>query len=166
MTRHRSDKSATPAAARMRRLRDRRQRGDFRVAFVEIQSARRAGAHGSEAVLSEKRKLLRGLKLDRPIPDGYGPKHISSEDIVFEIGKIYVISTWEGSEDGGLKTDHHGCEVLAYEPPVLKVAQNGREWIINTASPAFAGAEPEPPRPEKVSFALSPRFILPRKAEE
>ncbi len=51
-----------------------------------------------------------------------------------------------------MKTDNYGCKVGAYEPPLFKVEQAGREWIINTSSPMFAGAQPQPPVPEIITL--------------
>jgi hypothetical protein len=61
---------------------------------------------------------------------------------MFEIGKSYSIDTWEGSEDGGLITNHGLWTVKEVQLPLVKFDQEGEEWIINTFSPAFAGAEP------------------------
>lgn len=82
---------------------------------------------------------------------------------MFGIGSIWTIRTWEGDEDGGMTTDHHGCEVLECSGSLLRVSQGGREWIINTASPAFASAEPQSAVPEKITFNTEPRFILARQ---
>jgi hypothetical protein len=73
---------------------------------------------------------------------------------VFDVGSIWIIRTWEGSEDGGMTTDHRNWEVLEYTGTLLRVSQAGREWVINTASPAFAGAEPQPPVPDKITFNI------------
>jgi hypothetical protein len=64
-----------------------------------------------------------------------------------------------------MTTAHHNCKVLAYDSPLLRYEQAGRERIINTSSPAFARAEPQPPVPEKATLDLSPTFILPPKRE-
>lgn len=64
---------------------------------------------------------------------------------IFSVGKTYTMKTWEGSEDGGLVTDRPNCVVIEFQFPLLKVRQHGKELIFNTASPAFAGAEPEKP---------------------
>ena len=62
---------------------------------------------------------------------------------MFEVGKTYTIITWEGSEDGGIPTEHPGCEVIEVQFPVVKVRQHGREWIINMSSPGITGAKPQ-----------------------
>ena len=62
---------------------------------------------------------------------------------MFEIGKHYTIITWEGTEDGGMETEHPGCEVLEVQMPVVKVNQNGSIWIVNMSSPGIGGAKLE-----------------------
>lgn len=79
---------------------------------------------------------------------------------MFAIGSIWIIRTWEGGEDGGMTTDHPGCKVLEYTGSLLRVSQGGREWIINTASPVFASAEPQSTTPEKITFSTEPRFVF------
>jgi hypothetical protein len=59
------------------------------------------------------------------------------------VGKKYEITTWEGSEDGGMTTNHPGCEVVEFQFPVARLRQHGKEWIVNLSSPAFASAKPE-----------------------
>jgi hypothetical protein len=61
---------------------------------------------------------------------------------MFEIGKSYTVTTWEGSEDGGICTEHPNCETIEVEMPIVKFRQAGEEWIINVSSPAFFGAKP------------------------
>jgi hypothetical protein len=84
-----------------------------------------------------------------------------SEIVMFEIGSLYVITTWEGSDDGGVSTQHPWCNMLAYEPPLLKLERGGKQWIINTSSPAFVRAELQPPPPEKIGFDIN--FVDARK---
>jgi len=60
---------------------------------------------------------------------------------MFDLNKSYSIDTWEGSEDGGIITNHGVWTVAEVQFPVVKFVQDGDTWIINTASPAFAGAE-------------------------
>jgi hypothetical protein len=63
---------------------------------------------------------------------------------VLVVGKTYEITTWEGSEDGGMTTGHPGCEVIEFQFPVARLRQHGgKDWIVNLTSPAFASAKLE-----------------------
>ena len=78
---------------------------------------------------------------------------------MFEVGSIWIVGTWEGSDDGGMTTYHHNCEVLEYTGTLLHYRQAAHEHVINTASPHFAGAQPQPPAPTKITLDFG--FTLP-----
>ena len=39
---------------------------------------------------------------------------------MFDVGKTYTVTTWEGGEDGGISAAHHDCEVIEVQLPVVK----------------------------------------------
>ena len=55
---------------------------------------------------------------------------------MFEIGRMYKIST---QEDDSV-SEAWNCKVIEVDGSVVKFNHAGKEWIINTASPAFISA--------------------------
>ncbi len=58
---------------------------------------------------------------------------------MFEIGKVYKIRTQEGES----VSEAWNCKVIEVEGSLVKFDHAGKEWILNTASPAFISATPQ-----------------------
>ena len=55
---------------------------------------------------------------------------------MFEIGRVYEIRIQEGDS----VSEAWNCRVIEVEGSVVKFDHAGKEWIVNTASPAFISA--------------------------
>jgi hypothetical protein len=76
---------------------------------------------------------------------------------MFEVGKRYEIETKDPIYPD--TANYHHCEVVAWDSPLLKLREDdGKEWVLNTASSLFIKAEEEQPISEEKSGELLKEF--------
>jgi hypothetical protein len=61
---------------------------------------------------------------------------------MFKLGTRYDLTMCELGDEGYIDTEYPLWTVVEIAMPVVKFSRDGDEWIINTSSPLFVGAQP------------------------
>ena len=94
------------------------------------------------SLLAEENVDHDGFGPDAPLIGGAGRKCVNAP---FNAHARIVSTMCELGDEGYIDTEYPLWTVVEIAMPVVKFSREGNEWIINTLSPLFVGAQPSKP---------------------